>query len=530
MNGLRGTLRSGFVGLEAGLDRVFGPAWNPLGQLGALGFFFYWIVAVSGIYLYIGFDTGVSGAYRSVEHLTYAQWYLGGVLRSLHRYASDALVLVMVLHPLREFALDRYRGARWFSWVTGTPILWLVAVAGITGYWLVWDKLAQYVAIATSEWLDWLPIFGEPIARNFLTPDSLSDRFFTLLVFMHIVVPLILLLLLWLHLQRMARPKINPHRGLAVGTLLMMLVLAFVKPAESQGPADLVTVPAVVGLDWFYLALYPLLDLRSAGAVWALVGTVTLGLLALPWLPPPRRVPAAVVSLEDCNGCTRCAEDCPFNAITMAPRSDGRPFSHEAVVDPSLCVACGICAGACPTWTPFRRRGVFVPGIDLPNLPLREVRGRAHAAAAKLPGPARVLLFACDHGVDPASLADEPVAVISLPCIGMLPPSFIDYVLSRNLADGVFLTGCAEGDCYQRLGIRWTEGRLGGTRDPHLRQRVPRERIGKLWVGPFGTDRLRHEVALFAARLAQIGPSAAPRLPMLPTSDRQRREAGTADA
>jgi hypothetical protein len=36
--------------------------------------------------------------------------------------------------------------------------------SGITGYWLVWDKLAYYVAITTSELLDYLPIFGEPIA------------------------------------------------------------------------------------------------------------------------------------------------------------------------------------------------------------------------------------------------------------------------------------------------------------------------------------------------------------------------------
>ncbi len=33
------------------------------------------------------------------------------------------------------------------------------------------------------------------------------------------------------------------------------------------------------------------------------------------------------------------------------------------------------------------------------------------------------------------------------------------------------------GDCYQRLGARWLEQRIASERDPHLRQRVPRERI-----------------------------------------------------
>jgi hypothetical protein len=47
------------------------------------------------------------------------------------------------------------------------------------------------VAIATTEWLDALPLFGEPIARNFLDNATLSGRFFTLMVFLHIAVPLL---------------------------------------------------------------------------------------------------------------------------------------------------------------------------------------------------------------------------------------------------------------------------------------------------------------------------------------------------
>ena len=237
MNALRRPLRLGFETVEGWLNRVFGTAWNPLYNLGALGFFFYWIVAVSGIYVYALFDTGIERAYTSIAYMTDEQWYLGGVMRSMHRYASDAMVLVMVAHLLREFALDRYRGARWFSWFTGVPIVWLLFISGITGYWLVWDKLAQYIAIATAEWLDWLPVFGVPIARNFMTPDNLDSRFFTLLIFMHIVVPLFLLLAMWIHLQRVSRPKVNPARGLAIGSMAALLALSLAWPAVSQTPA-----------------------------------------------------------------------------------------------------------------------------------------------------------------------------------------------------------------------------------------------------------------------------------------------------
>ena len=480
---MRAVLRSSFEYLERGADLIFGPKLNPVAQLGALGFFLFWIVAVSGIYLFIFFSTGVVEAYSSVESITHAQWFAGGVMRSFHRYASDLMVVVMVIHATREFSLDRYRGVRWFSWLTGGPIIWFLYASGITGYWLVWDKLAQYVAIATSELLDWLPIFGEPIARNFLSPESLSDRFFTLLVFMHIAVPLFLLFVMWIHILRISRPRMTPPRMLAVAVMIALVLLALWKPALSQGPADLGKVPSSVGLDWYYLPLYPLADVWSRGAVWALLGGFTLMMAALPWLPPYRRQRAAEVMLAHCNGCGRCVEDCPYEAVRLVGRTDQGPFLQQAEVNASLCVSCGICVGACPSSTPFRRSSELKTGIDLPDFPLRELRERTERAAATLSGDARVLVFGCEHG---AGSIMEPNAV-RLPCVAMIPPSLIDYVISRNLADGVAIAGCAERAGHNRLGVAWMQARLAGTRDPYLRARVPRERLTMIWASPTET-------------------------------------------
>ena len=273
-------LRLAFDHLENALGRFFPAQWNPILNLGALGFFFYWVITATGIYLYIFFDTGVSDAYSSVEYMTNEQWYAAGVMRSLHRYASDALIIVMMLHLLREFVMDRYRGARWFAWFTGVPLIWLVFACGISGYWMVWDILAQYIAIASTEWLDSLGIFGQSIARNFLNPDTLSGRFFTLMVFIHIAVPLFTLLVMWIHIQRTRNAKVNPPVGLATGTLGILLVLSFIEPAVSQPPANLNIVPAVIDFDWFYLILYPLVDWLPGKTVWALVGGGTLLLTA----------------------------------------------------------------------------------------------------------------------------------------------------------------------------------------------------------------------------------------------------------
>jgi ferredoxin/coenzyme F420-reducing hydrogenase delta subunit len=499
---IRSVLRAGFGLIERPFDRLFSPALNPLAQLGALGFFFFWIVAVSGIYLFIFFDTGIERAYQSVEYLSGDHWFHAGVMRSFHRYASDLMVVMVVVHLLREFSLDHYRGVRWYSWFTGLPIIWLLYASGITGYWLVWDKLAQYVALVSSELLDWLPIFGEPIARNFIATGTLTSRFFSLMVFMHVAVPLFLLFIMWVHILRISRPKVNPPRMLALLSLAALLAVSIWRPAVSQGHADLAKVPTDVGLDWLFLPLYPLTTLWGNGAVWAFLGAFSLMIALMPWLPPLRRAKAVEVHLDHCNGCTRCAEDCPYEAIRMVRRTDGLPFPTQAQVNPSLCVSCGICVGSCPSSTPFRRTEDLRTGIDLPEYPLKELRERVVETARGLTGPGRLLVLACEHG----AAAGRLEGTVVVPCVAMAPPSLIDFILSRDLADGVVVAGCAESACYNRLGVKWTEERFAAQRDPYLRARVPRERIAKIWASALEVRRAEAEIAAFGAQVAQLPP------------------------
>jgi len=276
--------QSAFLRFEIALNGTFGSSFNPFYYLGAISYLMFWIIVVSGFYIYAFYDTGVDDAYNSVESITHGQWYLGGIMRSLHRYASDGMVLVAVLHMLRNFIFDRYRDFRWFSWFTGIAVLWLVYMAGINGYWLVWDKLAQFVAVGSAEWLDALPIFSDPLARNFLEQGSVNDRFFSLLSLIHIGVPLATFAIIWIHTQRVPEAKTSPPRILKTGLIVSLVLLALVKPALSQGPADLDSAPSVLNLDWFYLWTFPLLYTWGAGKVWALAGGVTGIALLLPFL------------------------------------------------------------------------------------------------------------------------------------------------------------------------------------------------------------------------------------------------------
>jgi coenzyme F420-reducing hydrogenase delta subunit len=167
-------------------------------------------------------------------------------------------------------------------------------------------------------------------------------------------------------------------------------------------------------------------------------------------------------------------------------------------------VSCGICAGSCPTSTPFRRRGGLTPGIQLVDRTVQDLKDSMFAAAEKLEGNDRVLLFACDHGGAARCDAESAAGVVAIPCVAALPPSFIDYALSRNLADGVMIGGCRKGDCYNRFGRDWLLARVERSRDPYLGKRVPRERLALSWASPIDDDAVRADLSAFQAKLREL--------------------------
>ena len=510
---LREALLEQYQRLEHAVDAAFTSALNPLRQLGALAFLMFWLLALSGIYLYAVIDTSATGAYTSIDTLSRRPWWIGGILRSLHRYAADAFVVLMLAHLLREGLYGRYRGFRRFSWLTGVPLLLFVFVSAIGGFWLNWDQLGQFSATASAELLDWLPLFATPLARNFLANTAVSDRLFSLFVFVHLGVPLLLVFGLWFHIQRISRAAVFPARALAVGSGLTLLALALVRPVLSHAPADLGSVPGVLALDWLLLFMHPLMYATSAGTVWLLLAGWVAGLIALPFLRQSApTVPIAVVDPDNCNGCRRCFDDCPYAAVTMLPHPNRRVARQMAQVNADLCASCGICVGACPSSTPFRgarSAATLVTGIDMPSAPIGALRANLQQGLAALGAAPKIVAFGCAHGARVDSLAAPDVAAFSLMCTGMLPPSFVEYAL-RDGAAAVLVSGCREGGCEFRLGQRWTAQRLSGAREPHLRTSVPRERVAAVWGDAGDESALHAALAALRAGLADAAHSALP--------------------
>jgi len=278
-----------FMRVENLFNLAFGEKLNPFYHLGTISFWQFWLLIGTGVYLYVFADTGVHDAYESVERITHEQWWAGGIMRSIHRYATDGMILTMLLHMLRHFAYDRYRGFRWFSWATGIALIWLMYISGLNGFMLVWDKLAQFVVVATAEWFDVLPMFNGTLVRNFIYQDNVNSRLFTLLAFIHLGAPLIAGVIAWVHVQRVPRAHVNPPREIAIAFTLMFVVLALVKPVVSQGgEADLSVVPTNIDIDWFQMPVLALVYIVDPLYLWFGVMGLTGLLFLAPWLPPKR--------------------------------------------------------------------------------------------------------------------------------------------------------------------------------------------------------------------------------------------------
>jgi ferredoxin len=349
---------------DASLARALPEPMNPLAWLGALANLCLLMAIATGVLLLFWYVPSVHRAQESVAGMAAAPW-TAELCRSLHRYSSDACMALVLLHAAKIFFARRFTGARWLAWVTGVVALAIVWFLGWTGYWLVWDERGQLVALGTARLLDAVPIFVDPLSRSFLTDATINSLLFFVVFFAHMLVPLLLAIAIWLHIARLRRARFLPGRGMALWSTFVLVAVSLLWPADTAAKAHMARVPGELAIDWWYLAPLVLTDRLGGAMLWLLVLGGGAIALAVPWWMRRGRPAPATVDVSRCNACTNCSQDCPYGAIAMVPRTDGKDRPAQAQVDPALCVGCGICAGSCDSI-----------GIGLDWLPVRNERDR----------------------------------------------------------------------------------------------------------------------------------------------------------
>ena len=462
--------------IDATSNRLYDATWNPVHQSGTVAAAMLLALIVSGFYLLIFYRVGAPSS--SVARLAADPW-LGSWIRSFHRYASDLFVLAAVLHMFRMFAQGRSWGPRALTWVSGVMLFGVALICAWTGFVMAWDTFGERLAIAGGRMLDVLPIFSEPLSRIFAGDRAVPSAFFFVNMFMHIGLPLAMGAMLWLHISKVARPTVLPPKKMTWWIIGALVATSVLVPATLGPPANPFRLAQTTPTDLFAAWWLPLAERLTPVGAWGAALTIWLVLLFIPRFTRRPREGALAPSVVDprlCTGCNQCPQDCPWGAITMVKRTDGRA-TLLAQVDPELCVSCGICAGSCPPM------GIGPPGRSGRDQ-LAQVRGDTTFDRSGK-SPAQVVAICC--GQAPAShiraLQECGAHIHSVSCVGNLHTSVVERFLHDG-AMGVIVCGCPPRDCVSREGPKWLGARMYDDREAELQERVDRRRVRIATLAP----------------------------------------------
>ena len=306
--------RTGLGTLSGALLHVRIPIEARTWYLGGITLFLFGIQVATGTLLALYYKATPDGAYDSVKFITSGVTF-GWLIRSIHHWGANLMIICMVLHLIRIFWQGAYKHRREVVWLVGAGLLVVTIGFGFTGYLLPWDQRAFWATTVGTEIAGSVPIVGDWLL-NLLrggadVTEATLGRFFGMHV---LVLPLLLGALIAAHLTivhhlGLANPKKAEPYGPEPGgrlkpffpnyvldeviawyaVLAILVILASVLPAGLDDKANTLETPAHIKPEWYFLPVYELLKLvpRVVGIV---LPGIALGILAL--LPFLDRNPA----------------------------------------------------------------------------------------------------------------------------------------------------------------------------------------------------------------------------------------------
>ena len=132
-------------------------SWTYTWGLGGLSALLLMLLVITGVFLQMNYTPSPSQAYYDILALRTNTWY-GDLLRNVHHWSGNLLVVVSVLHLLRVFFTGGHRRPRATNWIVGIIMLLLLLGANFTGYLLPWDQLAFWAITVGSSILTYIPL------------------------------------------------------------------------------------------------------------------------------------------------------------------------------------------------------------------------------------------------------------------------------------------------------------------------------------------------------------------------------------
>ncbi len=280
-----------FLSLEGSVDRLItfevskdSLAWTRF--CGALLLVLTLLLFMSGFFMAFYYSPVPGTAYDSVDFAMFNLPF-GNVVKGIHHYSWNLLLMVMGLHLSRSLIFGSYKAPRQMVWVTGVIILLFVPLFIITGDLLPWDQKGYWSTQVRLSIIYSVPGVGDMAVRllqgGSLTGVVALTRFYVL----HILfLPGLLIMFIAIHFHFIryrglsepiganpdSRPKIrflpivvNRWLLLFIMVSIILGIISWHWPPPFGDPADPTDSSYIPKPEWWVLFLNQLVSVFKGG-------------------------------------------------------------------------------------------------------------------------------------------------------------------------------------------------------------------------------------------------------------------------
>jgi ubiquinol-cytochrome c reductase cytochrome b subunit len=250
-----GLQRTVFMGIQYTFPKRF---VSPLGYLGTLTGIVFLVLGITGGLLMIYYQPTLTGcgnltcAFASVQRINDTVPY-GWLLRNIHYTASNAMVLLAVLHLYYQYFSGRFKIKNEVLWVTGIILGIITGVEAYSGYDLIFNQRAGLAIEIGSSLANSSPLIGNTL-RLATFGAGFTDFVLRLYAAHVFILPMIMLILVFIHFPRYLVFDL-PIVSVLVGAIF---IIAGIFPVQLSSPYS-PTNPSLTIPEWYLTAIYALL-------------------------------------------------------------------------------------------------------------------------------------------------------------------------------------------------------------------------------------------------------------------------------
>jgi quinol-cytochrome oxidoreductase complex cytochrome b subunit len=237
--------------------------------LGGTPAYLFMVQITTGILLSFYYVPSPDHAYESVSAITHAAPF-GWFIRSIHKWASNLMIITVLLHMCRVFFSGGFRHPRQLNWVIGCGLLMSTFAMGFTGYSLIYEQLSYWGVTVASELVTATPFIGGVLAAFMRGGEEIGPNTLTRMFNLHVgILPVAMILLIGLHVAMLRLHGVSE--------------VAFEDPRATIAPAGGKLAGQLIGVKLIAL----------------LAAVIALGCIIMAWLNPfPLRLIAREISVE----------------------------------------------------------------------------------------------------------------------------------------------------------------------------------------------------------------------------------------